>query len=91
MLNATDYTTYDQWARTITPTLLTVFSNATSGVKFSQPFGDAHLVCSTPKNVQAGSRVPAKTGGAVHVYGAVNIRHLVWWALAVNTFLFMML
>ncbi|KAG8530959.1 uncharacterized protein KY384_004316 [Bacidia gigantensis] len=55
--NAANYTLYDQFVRSTTPMLLAFFSNATSGVQYSEPFADAHLVCSAPRNAQPDPRV----------------------------------
>ena len=56
-----NYTTYDQWAKTISPVLLTLFSNASTFG--GNPFADTRFICTSPTNIAPGSHNP-KTSAA---------------------------
>ncbi|KAK3168641.1 hypothetical protein OEA41_005089 [Lepraria neglecta] len=51
-----NYTVYDKWAKTTTPVLLTLFSNASTFD--GSPFADTRLICTKPTNITPGSHNP---------------------------------
>ncbi|MCJ1274915.1 hypothetical protein MMC21_002713 [Puttea exsequens] len=55
-IQGNDDSIYNQWAMTITPLLLAFFSNATFYA--GSAFADTQLVCTTPRNIAAGSAPP---------------------------------
>jgi len=87
-VNITDanHTIYDQWARTTKPVLMAFFSNGT--IFHGSAFADTRLLCTTPRNVAAGSHNP--TSGAEHS-ASVDPKSMVAMFLGMNAFLFFML
>ena len=79
-------TIYDQWARTTKPILLAFFSNGT--VLQGNPFAYTKLLCTTPKNIAAGSHVPTSAGDHV---ASVDVISLLAFFVSLNVFLFCML
>ena len=76
--------TYDQIAKEATPILLVLFSNGT--LFTGPPFADAQLLCTSPKSVAPGSRVPSNAADQGQM---VNMNLLVGVAVALNALFFL--
>ncbi|KAI9711149.1 MAG: hypothetical protein M1812_007253 [Candelaria pacifica] len=90
-LPAGNFSVYDQWASSVTPVLLSMWSNSTTDGQV-HPWADTRLVCARPKNIGGGSRAPAPLdtvhGGArdgnKSAGGKVDVGRGAWAAMALG-------
>jgi hypothetical protein len=82
-----NYTTYDQWAKTPTTMLLTLFSNASTF--HGSPFADTRLICTTPTNIAPGSHDPNTS--VANGFSKASRKFVLVFGLATNVLVFFLL